>query len=117
MTLDQEMQAGHAAQRFADAHRNMLADHCGVVDEPRSAVLIRHIATREGLLLRNTLTQKRRAELLEANELDEQELCIIEGRKGANETAADLARWILFGVVGGAVVLGLVHLAAVNWGL
>ena len=117
MTLDQEMQAGAQAQRFAETHRNLLADHCGVVEEPREQVLIRRIETRQKLLATCPITTQRRRELERQNEDDEQELAIREGERQADSTASELGRWLIGGVVGGAVVLGLVHIVAVNWGL
>ena len=113
--MDETM--GAQAVRFANSHRHLLADHCGVIEEPRTAVLIRRIGTRQNLLATCPLTNQRRRELEAQNDDDAQELAILEGMATADGTAAELGRWLLGGVIGGACILALVHFVAVNWGL
>lgn len=113
MTLDQEMQAGHAAQRFADAHRNLLADECGVVDEP----LAQAIERRERILAQNHMPGWVRRSLERRNDNTEQVMRVKAAHAEADKTGAELGVWLVKGVCLFAAGLMAVHLVSINWGL
>lgn len=114
MTYD----AGQHARAFAAANLHLLEDNCGVVSESREQMLTRRISRRHNLLATAAMTEKLRRSLEEANDLDEQELCITQRMNAdhSNRTAAELGRWLLVGVVGGALILVAAHFIAKNWG-
>ena len=99
-------------------------DACGIVHLPHSANLQRgvslsrserlvsRISHRQYLLARLAMTDKMRRALEDANDMDEQELCLI----GSKHTAGILAQWAWGLAVLILSVAGLVHFLAANWG-
>ena len=113
MTLEDEMQAGHAAQRFADAHRTLLADHCGVVDDP----LAKAITTRENILRHNWMPEWVQRSLEQRNDNTEQVMRVTAADDEADKTGAELGVWLVKGVCIFASLVMAAHLIAWNWSL